>query len=323
MSSPPSRRDVPARARRAGGAERALMVTGLALVILSLGPRIEPASADVPLPPVRPTRAEPQSRPPVPQPEAQPPLPPQRPSGPEVPASKSPAAASLGPSLPGMPTLAPVLPQGTGAARPSGDAAAPEEPAKLDIAAEELVCAALFSSGKVVARASEPVSGPGGCGMAAPIELSAVLVSPGVRVAFEPPVAINCALGAVVADWVRDDLVPTFEKAGKPLRALSSTSGYACRGRNHVSGAKLSEHGRGDAMDVGGFKVADGSMIGVKQSGTPVLADVKQTACLRFRTVLGPGSDGYHESHMHVDLASRRHDYRICHWDLPDMTVTH
>ena len=32
---------------------------------------------------------------------------------------------------------------------------------------------------------------------------------------------------------------------------------------------------------------------------------VRAAACGRFSTVLGPGSDGYHESHIHLDLAER------------------
>jgi hypothetical protein len=40
--------------------------------------------------------------------------------------------------------------------------------------------------------------------------------------------------------------------------------------------------------------------------------------CERFSTVLGPGSDGYHEEHIHVDLAERRNRYRFCHWDIRD-----
>jgi hypothetical protein len=35
-------------------------------------------------------------------------------------------------------------------------------------------------------------------------------------------------------------------------------------------------------------------------------------------TVLGPGSDGYHESHIHLDLAERRGNYRTCQWDVRD-----
>jgi hypothetical protein len=32
--------------------------------------------------------------------------------------------------------------------------------------------------------------------------------------------------------------------------------------------------------------------------------------------VLGPGSDGNHEEHIHLDLAERRNNYKICEWDV-------
>jgi hypothetical protein len=34
--------------------------------------------------------------------------------------------------------------------------------------------------------------------------------------------------------------------------------------------------------------------------------------------VLGPGSDWYHEDHIHLDLMERRNGYRICQWDVWD-----
>ena len=34
--------------------------------------------------------------------------------------------------------------------------------------------------------------------------------------------------------------------------------------------------------------------------------------------MLGPGSDWYHEDHVHLDLAERRSGYRICQWDIWD-----
>jgi hypothetical protein len=43
---------------------------------------------------------------------------------------------------------------------------------------------------------------------------------------------------------------------------------------------------------------------------------LRETACARFTTVLGPGSDGHHEGHIHLDLAERGHGYRICQWDV-------
>jgi Extensin-like protein C-terminus len=35
--------------------------------------------------------------------------------------------------------------------------------------------------------------------------------------------------------------------------------------------------------------------------------------------VLGPGSDGYHEQHIHLDLAERHNNYRICEWDVREL----
>ena len=43
---------------------------------------------------------------------------------------------------------------------------------------------------------------------------------------------------------------------------------------------------------------------------------LRESACHRFTTVLGPGSDGHHEGHIHLDVAERRHGYRICEWDV-------
>jgi hypothetical protein len=45
---------------------------------------------------------------------------------------------------------------------------------------------------------------------------------------------------------------------------------------------------------------------------------VLHSACTRFSTVLGPGSDWYHEDHIHLDLMERRGNYRICQWDVLD-----
>jgi hypothetical protein len=45
---------------------------------------------------------------------------------------------------------------------------------------------------------------------------------------------------------------------------------------------------------------------------------VLHSVCGRFTTVLGPDSDWYHEDHIHIDLAERRNNYRICQWDVLD-----
>jgi hypothetical protein len=49
---------------------------------------------------------------------------------------------------------------------------------------------------------------------------------------------------------------------------------------------------------------------------------LRQSACARFSTVLGNGADAYHDSHVHLDLLERSNHYRICQWDVLDLTET-
>ena len=37
--------------------------------------------------------------------------------------------------------------------------------------------------------------------------------------------------------------------------------------------------------------------------------------------MLGPGSDCYHEEHIHVDLAEHRKGFKMCQWDVREPIV--
>ena len=83
---------------------------------------------------------------------------------------------------------------------------------------------------------------------------------------------------------------------------------------------QLSEHGRANALDVRAFKLANGRSISLTDRTVPreLRETVLHSACARFSTVLGPGSDWYHEDHIHLDLMERRGNYRICQWNVWD-----
>ena len=91
--------------------------------------------------------------------------------------------------------------------------------------------------------------------------------------------------------------------------------GFGC-----IAGAMLSEHGKANALDVRAIKLANGQSIGLtdRAMSRDVRERVLHSVCSRFSTVLGPGSDWYHEDHIHLDLAQRRNDYRICQWNVWD-----
>jgi hypothetical protein len=48
---------------------------------------------------------------------------------------------------------------------------------------------------------------------------------------------------------------------------------------------------------------------------------VRLAACGRFMTVLGPGADPYHGDHVHLDMAERKHNYKICQWNVRENAV--
>src|SRR6516164_5478701 len=121
-----------------------------------------------------------------------------------------------------------------------------------------------------------------------------------------------------VAAWLRDEVAPAVLKLGAPLRGLDNFDSYECRGRNRVRGATLSEHGRANALDVRAFRLASGEMVELTDVNIAKAwrDGIRASACARFCTVLGPGSDGHHEEHIHVDLAERRGGYKMCQWDV-------
>ncbi|HEX4767463.1 MAG TPA: extensin family protein [Lichenihabitans sp.] len=182
--------------------------------------------------------------------------------------------------------------------------------------AGDAACTRILATGRVRAIRVPAVSGPNGCSIAFPVSLAAVLLDDGRAVEIQPPALMRCDLAETLAEWIREDIAPLGASRGE-LVGIDDAAAYDCRSRNHVPGARLSEHGRGDAIDVVALRFA-GERVGLRQDdGHDLWAQVKVSACSRFMTVLGPGSDGYHEDNLHLDLENRHHGSHYCHWDHP------
>jgi hypothetical protein len=181
-------------------------------------------------------------------------------------------------------------------------------------------CRVALTEDVAIAPSIADIHGPGGCGGEDLVRLEAVVLPDKRRVALKPAAILRCAMASEIAAWVRTDIAPLTTSLGSVISVLDNFDSFECRGRNRVVGAQLSEHGRANALDVRAFKLANGEMIGL--TDVNVAKDwrdgIRVTACARFSTVLGPGSDGHHEEHIHVDLAERRGGYKMCQWDVRD-----
>ncbi|MBY0380483.1 MAG: extensin family protein [Xanthobacteraceae bacterium] len=185
---------------------------------------------------------------------------------------------------------------------------------------EPSACRLALTEDIALAPSIPPIHGPGSCGGDDLVRLEAVVVSPDYRVTLKPPAILRCTMATAIANWVRQDAAPLANSLGSSLNELDNFDSYECRGRNRVKGALLSEHGKANALDVRSLNLANGTKLSLtdRRLSREVREKILGSVCERFSTVLGPASDWYHEDHIHLDLAERRNNYKICQWDVED-----
>lgn len=215
------------------------------------------------------------------------------PDQPPVPSEKPKQAA--------MPRPKPIAPDPRSAARPAER-----------MPAEELACRDRIEALGVVFEEHEAERDAEiGCAVPYPLLVRKL----GGSVDLEPDAEMNCAMAEAAARFAADVVSPAAEAGlGSPLKSVTQASAYVCRPRH--GGGKMSEHAFGNALDIAGFTLADGTALAVKP-GLPerqkkFLDAVRKAACGPFRTVLGPGADADHELHLHLDLEPRRNGGTFC-----------
>jgi hypothetical protein len=152
------------------------------------------------------------------------------------------------------------------------------------------------------------------------VELDAV-ASPFGTVSAPGKPTLTCPFARQFADWVRDVSAPlTLAYMGSRLTAIQTGPGLVCRTRYDKPGEKISEHAKGNAIDVMAFALENGKTLTVKDSSASAKIDgvlmktFRATGCGYFTTILGPGSDDAHKDHFHFDLGlhGATANYRIC-----------
>lgn len=162
--------------------------------------------------------------------------------------------------------------------------------------ADGFVCGDRAIRGEELARITAKVQG---CGIEEPVRVTQV---DGVRLT--TPATIDCATASALKDWINAGVRPAFGR--QEVVELRVAASYICRTRNNRPGAKISEHGRGKAIDISGFILSDGRELTVSGNYNRQMRQAYRAACGIFGTTLGPGSDGYHEDHLHFDTAQHR-----------------
>ncbi len=138
-----------------------------------------------------------------------------------------------------------------------------------------------------------------GCGLDKPVRVTAI---DGIRL--NQPATISCDTATATKRWINKALRPAMGK--REVVEIRIAASYACRPRNNKKGAKISEHGRGRAIDVAGVVFADGSEWSILRDYNKQVRRAHKDACGIFGTTLGPGSDGFHEDHLHFDIAQHK-----------------
>ncbi|WCJ61801.1 extensin family protein [Agrobacterium tumefaciens] len=204
--------------------------------------------------------------------------------------------------------------------KPADEAAKPEtprEPVKPEDPAALQACLGALKEIGAEFKKLEPIRDEEqGCGIEAPIDLSVVL--PGIKL--EPSGTMRCETALALSRWTKEMMLPAAALAmpDRKVTAIANASTYICRNRNSAETGKISEHAKGNAVDISTIAFDKGEPLVMKprgEDGTPEGAfqrTITAAACLFFRTVLSPGSDATHQDHLHLDVLERKGGYLYC-----------
>jgi len=297
-----------------------LVVTAAALLLASVAfAALARAETEAPVHPAVGAQQRPSPRvkplPPADVAAMTPPLPkpkPQRPAAPPAEAAPAPPVAPKAPDV-----AAPVAP-----AQPR-EASTPAPPAVSSQAAMTSDGYAACVDGlKAAGHDFTPLGdfAEAGCTLSGAVRVKAVATAFGVVALSGEPVML-CSFARQVIGWVRDVGAPLAAAyTGRKLTVIETGPGLVCRNRYNQAGQKVSEHARGNALDIASFHFDDGARLAVRpglgdaEPKPSLMRALRASGCGYFTTVLGPGSNAAHEEHLHFDYAMRDNawNYRIC-----------
>jgi hypothetical protein len=111
--------------------------------------------------------------------------------------------------------------------------------------------------------------------------------------------------------WEKQVVEPAAERHfGQRVTRIDTFGSYSCRPvRGRTQG--WSEHATANAIDIAGFRLADGHRITIagnwagEGAEAAFLREVRDGACRIFGTTLSPDYNAAHRDHLHFDQAKR------------------
>jgi hypothetical protein len=181
----------------------------------------------------------------------------------------------------------------------------------MRLTGESEQCRTLLAGASVDFAAVPDYSDGGFCGYA-----GAVAISGGTAAFAGGSVRVSCPLAAALVLWEREVVGPASERLfGTAVRQIEHAGTYACRRVYGRRTGAVSQHASANAIDVTGFRLADGRRISVARDwsgGDPArrafLREVRDGGCRLFAGVLGPDYNIEHRDHFHLDMGL----YRTC-----------
>jgi hypothetical protein len=153
------------------------------------------------------------------------------------------------------------------------------------------------------------------CGIDYPVKVMGL--SGGIKL--KAPAVLNARMAVTFAKYVKSDFAPAVRtRYFSGIDTIYTGSTYSCRNMIGESTNHLSEHAKGNAIDVMKIRLNSGRVIDVTKPGffsfrqRGFLNRVRAEACDYFTTVLGPGYNRAHANHFHFDLKQRRNGYVAC-----------
>jgi hypothetical protein len=171
-------------------------------------------------------------------------------------------------------------------------------------------CRALLDRAGVRYTALPPRSDEGQCGYTDGVRFTA---GGSRRIDFVPAgLGVACPVAAALAAWEWQVVQPAAQRLfGTRVTRIEHFGSYSCRRLYGRDAGNWSEHATADAIDIAGFRLADGRRISVvgdwrrDDARARFLHEVRDGACDLFATTLSPDYNAAHRDHLHLDQAER------------------